>query len=765
MAAPSQIVRARWPQIVGVLILYLILAALSTRPLIELSQSRIAGDPGDPVLNASVLWWNATTVPFSAQWWNPPYFHPTTGVSTFTENLVGISPIATPLYWITGSPLTAYNLTLFLTWPLSAFAVYLLVRYVVAREDAAIVAGLAYGFAPYRTAEMGHIQMVASFWIPLALLGLHGYLRERRLVWLVLFGIGWLLQSLANGYLMLYGAVLIGLWLMYFCSTPGSWRAMPAIMSAWTLWSLPLVPVMMKYREVHEYYGLRRDLSDVVSYSVPARAWFEVTDFVWLWRHVLPDGKDDLFPGVTAVTLVVIGVLASVRRQSAARTERGTRRQRLLLGALAAVTAISLTATVYTLFFGPWRVDISGLVLRMSDIDRSLTVALLSGIPLLLRTLNPGLHEALGRRSPFMFYSAATVAMAVFSCGPVIPVGNAIVFDSTPYSWLMFVPGFRELRVPSRFWMLGILCLAIAAGLALARLRAPRRSSRILFVLCASTGVMLDGWLHEMPMAIAPERLPKVERRDFTQPILELPLGPHWDAAATFRSIWHRRGVFNGVSGYDPMHYLPLQEGLNDHDPSMLLALSSFGAFDVVIDEAADSHGDWTRYVSSFPGVVRLSNDRTHVAYRVPAGSMDVPLGPTLPIVQAHAFLRDAAHIADGRAETEWGDTPQRPGQWVSVGLGTVREIGGVSHALGPYAHDFPRRLAIDISIDGARWDQVWEGSTVAHAFRAAVLAPRAAMMHFTFPPHPGRFVRLRQLARHAHPWRVAEVQVHARRD
>jgi hypothetical protein len=99
------------------------------------------------------------------------------------------------------------------------------------------------------------------------------------------------------------------------------------------------------------------------------------------------------------------------------------------------------------------------------------------------------------------------------------------------------------------------------------------------------------------------------------------------------------------------------------------------------------------------------------------------------------------------------------------VDLGDVREIGGVTHGLGPYAHEFPRHLAIDVSIDGTAWEQVWEGRTVAHAFRAAVLAPRAAEMHFSFPPRPGRFVRLRQVARHPYPWRVAEIRVHGPRD
>ena len=118
--------------------------------------------------------------------------------------------------------------------------------------------------------------------------------------------------------------------------------------------------------------------------------------------------------------------------------------------------------------------------------------------------------------------------------------------------------------------------------------------------------------------------------------------------------------------------------------------------------------------------------------------------------------------IWDGKVETEWGDNPQRPGQWVVVDLGTVREVGGLTHALGEYARDFPRRLAIDVSVDGERWARVWEDATAAAAFLAAVRGPREAALQFVFAPHPARYVRLQQLATHRNMWRVAELQVHA---
>ena len=255
---------------------YVVLAAWYTHPLLPESGTRIAGDPGDPVLNASVLWWNATNVPLTNRWWNAPHFFPARDVVTFTEHLLGVSVLSTPVYALTGNPLTTYNVALFLTWPLSAFAAYLLMLFLTRRQDAAIVAGLAWGFSPYRLSELGHLQSLSAYWLPLVLLGLHRFVAERRAVWLVVFGIAWLMQSLANGYYMVFMPVLIALWIAYFCSTPDTWRRTPALVLTWAAASVPLVPIILKYVAVHDFYGLQRSLRVYSGFSADSHSWSNV---------------------------------------------------------------------------------------------------------------------------------------------------------------------------------------------------------------------------------------------------------------------------------------------------------------------------------------------------------------------------------------------------------------------------------------------------------------------------------------------------------
>jgi hypothetical protein len=317
--------------------------------------------------------------------------------------------------------------------------------------------------------------------------------------------------------------------------------------------------------------------------------------------------------------------------------------------------------------------------------------------------------------------------------------------------------------------MLGVLCLSIASGLAIARISPARRGLRAAVLSMTVAGLLLDGSMHGFPMDPAPALWPIVEPPQAgsapPQPLIELPLGPGWDDGATFRSIGHRRPVVNGVSGYDPPHYAPLQEGLNGRDPRMLVALASFGSIDVVVNSAGDPEGSWSRYAAGIPGAVQVATDDVRTAYRIPATPIEeAVLGEQLQVagVRTSAPNENENGIIDGDSLTEWHDLPQRPGQWVELDLGTVREVAGVTHTLGEFARDFPRVLAIDLSVDGAAWQQVWEGPTASISFRAAVIAPVQAVMRFAFPPRPARFVRLRQLATHKNYWRILELGVHA---
>jgi hypothetical protein len=739
---------------------YLLLSAVATWPLLRDMGSRIVSDPGDPLLNTSILAWNATTLPFSRAWWNSPHYYPSHGVVTFTENLLGVSPIATPLYWLSGNALLAHNLTTFLTWPFSALAAFLLVRQLVRRDDAAFLGGLAFAFTPYRAVALGHIQTLATFGVPLMLLGLHGFLQQRRARWLVLFGAAWIQQGFANGYYILYGGLLIALWLVYFCGRRDRWQAGAALVGTWAIASLPLVPMLIRYRQAHAEAGLHRTLSEILYYSARPASWFEVGGNVWFWRAMFPDGKDNLFPGATIVALAVAGIAALLmrRRPNDPIEPRPRQLTRAALGVLVALCAVAIAAA---LRYGKIATTIASIRLQQRSVDRPIALAMLAGVPLVLMT--PRTREALIRRSPLIFYAVATLLFAVLCYGPVMRVGSDEILSPAPYAWLMALPGFDELRVPTQLKMIVLLCLSVTAALAFDALRPRRHAAAAAFFAVAALGLLLDGWMSVVPMAEAPTLWPVVEPAGRAEPILELPLGPQTDFAATYRASLHHRRVLNGVSGYDPPHYPALKEGLAARDPAMLAAIASLGAFDIVVNRAADPDGAIASYAAAAPGAIRVADDGMRVLYRVPAAPPPPRTGDAWPVVSMRAVRHetDAARMHDRRLDTKWGDSPQFPDQWILADLGTAREVAGVTNVLGENVLEYPRRLRIDVSIDGETWEPAWEGNGAAAAFLGYVRAPRRGAVEFVFAPRPARFVRLRQLASVAHAWWVLELEVH----
>ncbi len=317
---------------------FLILSVVWTWPLATRLTSRVAHDPGDPILNTWILWWNAQAVPFTAAWWNAPLFYPMRDALALSEHLAGLAPLSTPLLLAGLGPLGTYNVVLILTFALSGFFAYLLVLRLTGSRVGAACAGLAYAFSPYRISQLGHLQVVASQWMPLILLALHEYVGGGRRAWLGVFAAAWLLQALTNGYYLLFMPVLIGLWLAWFVR----WRSAPrrGILAAatWALASVPLVPVLLKYHEVHGHLGLWRPLSEMRRFSATASSFLHGSALLWLWPYAEPrTTEDQLYPGLVAPGLVALAAMAAGFRGWAAARRAVATRSPLLFYAVAAL--------------------------------------------------------------------------------------------------------------------------------------------------------------------------------------------------------------------------------------------------------------------------------------------------------------------------------------------------------------------------------------------------------------------------------------------
>jgi hypothetical protein len=624
---------------VAALIAFLVLAVAWTWPLGSHLASRLPSDPGDPVLNTWILWWNAHVMPFTDRWWNPPVFYPMRGALALSEHLAGLGLITTPVQLAGGSPLLAYNIAMLLSYALSGFFAFALVRYLTGSTVAGVCGGMAYAFAPYRAGQISHLQVLTSQWMPLALLALHKYLDSRRPRWLAVLAAAWIVQALSNGYYLLFFPVLVGFWLLWFVR----WRADPnpgtALAGAWVGGSLLLVPMLLKYIDVHASLGLVRSVeeirlfsADVLSIARPPRMLaFWTAPEIWL-------GEAYLFPGITSCLLIVIAALA---------------------------------------FRGRWR-------------------------------------GAIGRRSPLIFYSAMSVLFFLLTLGPAEP-GHPLQALTHPYSLLMLLPGYDGLRVPARFAMLEALTLAVAGGLAMARLTPAPGRWRPLVVGLVLVGVTLDGWMDPMPLVPPPGRMALDVPSDAS--LLLLPVDDtELSAAAMYSTMSHRHPVINGYSGYFPTHYRILGFALARGDRSVLRRLAQSRPVAIIVNTPFGSHPELVSLVDGTPGTS--------------AGA--------IYILPAQPQPREA-ESGEPYATT----VREEPREHTVFDLGSVKTVRLVEFPLRWHYNELGERLAIEVSSDGREWTTAWEDWTGATALSGALRDERVVPMRFTLPDVAARFVRI----------------------
>ena len=378
--------------------------------------------------------------------------------------------------------------------------------------------------------------MLAYYGAPIALLGLHRYVKVRLMradsdrganpsAWLAVFGAGWLLQSLSNGYAMFHLAVFIALWLLWF----GRSRSLAApIIGTWALASLPLVPVLLKYQEIHSALHLTRDINEIRDLSVNVTDLLTSAPELLVWHRWLPAAgvETAAFPGITAIAVAMIGLVIWLREPShEAPDDRGFS---MVQRAFGGVAAVALAVTLTRALFGPWHVG----PLSVAEFRKPFSIAVFALLIVLLS--GRWIRRAAATRSDSGVYVLAVLAMYVLALGPEPKAAGVVFLYRPPYEWLMALPGFSTLRVPARFLALASLSSSVLVAIVVARLRANPRLAATAVALTAA-GLIVDG-AARLPVEPAPSRGPMWTNVDA---VIELPAGHIADFSAVHRSMYH----------------------------------------------------------------------------------------------------------------------------------------------------------------------------------------------------------------------------------
>ncbi|HMD56338.1 MAG TPA: hypothetical protein VKG82_02575 [Solirubrobacteraceae bacterium] len=179
-------------ELVLVVLASVLLAVITSWPLVLHLPSRIAPDLGDPVRTAwEVAWVGHAMLHNPLHLFDANAFYPHPLSLAFSDSLLGYGPAG---FFGSGTvaALVRYNLLFLFAWSLCFVGAYLLARELGLGRVGAAAAGAAFAYAPYRVTEAGHLHVISSGGLPLALfLLLRGYRRSSRGLVLA----GWLVSA------------------------------------------------------------------------------------------------------------------------------------------------------------------------------------------------------------------------------------------------------------------------------------------------------------------------------------------------------------------------------------------------------------------------------------------------------------------------------------------------------------------------------------------------------------------------------------------
>jgi hypothetical protein len=146
---------------------------------------------------------------------------------------------------------------------------------------------------------------------------------------------------------------------------------------------------------------------------------------------------------------------------------------------------------------------------------------------------------------------------------------------------------------------------------------------------------------------------------------------------------------------------------------------------------------------------------------------LDPPLSLGGCAAEASHNAGDVTRAIDGTPGTRWlTGEPQDGSEWFALRCADTHVLTGVDFQVERRSlSDYPRRLAIDVSTDGASFGPIWEGGVVAELAGSIGRSERPTTIRIAVPPTAFRALRLRQTGQTPRRWfwSIDELQLRGR--
>jgi hypothetical protein len=777
-----------------------VLTVVLTYPLVAHMSTRVPGDPGDPFYTMFALAWEARSAQHGFSGFaDANIFYPHRGTLLYGDALPALGLLGAPGYFLSGgNPVLPYNYLYLLSFFVAGAGMYVLARHLTGSRNAAFLAAVVYAFFPYHFAHISHLEIQYMGWMPFCFLAIHKFFEKPSLRNAAGMSLFYVLQVASCAYYGQYLTLFAGLMILYYAVRGGTWRQGRLwlyLLFFGVLSAAILVPYLWPYVRLHARLLFVREAWEIKFFSAELQHYLAVPTFnrVWGWLTGHLGAQEwQLFPGLVPVALAVAWAFGRRRdagpsdRAGGGRTSAGYRLWDVFNGLL-------LAYIVFLGVSGGFDTALAGLKLSGHDLSKPVVVILLS---LILRVVLDrrtrqrwaGFFRVAGRAEAF--YAGLTVLAWLLSFGPVVRcLGRDIV--PGPYALLYdWVPGFKNVRVPSRFAVvamigLGVLAAWGAAGLS-ARLKT--RRARTLAVGGFTALVLIEFASIPLPLTSIPVKdgIPPIYSAVRELPegaaIVELPMPARdseesQDAAAVYFSLYHRKPIVNGYSGYAPPGYRVVREAM-DQFPSdeTVELLGRLGVSHALVHTGGfrpDRGREIVDRLKAWSGRIAVVAERNgDILVRLPpASEAAAPAAFTDTGQMDRTAWRAASNknpqlvrrAFDGDPSTFWTTGyPQQKGDFFELDLGEPLSLTGFRLVLNYAPLDYPRSFRVDASLDGTSWTPLYEKAGFFPMLDKRMIEDFGRyVVPVSFASADVRFLRISLTASHeARHWSISEIAI-----
>ncbi|MFA6525153.1 MAG: hypothetical protein WCT33_02660 [Patescibacteria group bacterium] len=329
---------------------------------------------------------------------NANIFYPNNNTLAYSENLIGTALFAWPVIALSGNPVLAYNIIIFLFFVLAGYCMYLLAYYFTKNFPVSILGGVIYGFNAYMFLHFNLLHIMAVFFFPMIFLILHKLVESEKGKYFIYFTFTFILLGYMSMHFFMMLASIIPVFLLVYYGVikrkkPSKKIVVNSII-ALIISAIFILPIF------YPYLTLRTNIEYDRSYAMVNQFSPTITDYLTfspllLGLFELPKNifKTYIYSGFTVLFLFIFSIIMLVKKYYKQREIINTSFLYLIIGFVAFILSF-------------------GVVIRFSENDPGIV-----GPFMLLFEFVPGFSSlrALGRFSIVILMSMSVIITIVLN--------------------------------------------------------------------------------------------------------------------------------------------------------------------------------------------------------------------------------------------------------------------------------------------------------------------------------------------------------------